>query len=98
VAQFPGVTPEVLETNIGFVTQTIYLGSAPDSWRVWFHEDHQTVWERFLDELAGAIYKWLALGPSGCRRLPASLAMRSGGAGSSCRVGPSEVHPTGTKR
>ncbi len=46
---------------IGVASQ-IPLGSAPDSWGVWFpHDPQQTSWERFLDELAGAGYEWLEL-------------------------------------
>jgi len=42
------------------------LGSCPDSWGVWFADDpRQTPWQRFLDELAGAGYHWLELGPYG---------------------------------
>jgi inosose dehydratase len=42
------------------------LGSCPDSWGVWFADDpRQTPWHRFLDELAGAGYRWLELGPYG---------------------------------
>jgi inosose dehydratase len=42
------------------------LGSCPDSWGVWFADDpRQTPWNRFLDELAGAGYRWLELGPYG---------------------------------
>jgi inosose dehydratase len=42
------------------------LGSAPDSWGVWFPEDdRQLPYERFLDELAEAGYEWLELGPYG---------------------------------
>jgi sugar phosphate isomerase/epimerase len=42
------------------------LGSAPDSWGVWFPRDEQQVpYTRFLDELAAAGYKWLELGPFG---------------------------------
>lgn len=42
------------------------LGSCPDSWGVWFADDPlQTPWHRFLDELAGAGYEWLELGPYG---------------------------------
>ncbi|MET9089636.1 TIM barrel protein [Streptomyces sp. NPDC004237] len=42
------------------------IGSAPDSWGVWFPDDpHQTTWTRFLDELALAGYSWLELGPYG---------------------------------
>ncbi|MGA5298848.1 TIM barrel protein [Nucisporomicrobium flavum] len=42
------------------------LGSCPDSWGVWFADDpRQTPWDRFLDELAAAGYRWLELGPYG---------------------------------
>ncbi|MET7508260.1 sugar phosphate isomerase/epimerase [Streptomyces albidoflavus] len=42
------------------------IGSAPDSWGVWFPEDpHQVGWERFLDEVAEAGYPWIELGPYG---------------------------------
>ncbi len=48
------------------MTGDIYLGSAPDSWGVWFPDDpRQTPWERFLDELSNAGYDWLELGPYG---------------------------------
>ena len=44
----------------------IYLGSAPDSWGVWFPSDpRQIPWERFLDEIAEAGYEWTELGPFG---------------------------------
>jgi inosose dehydratase len=44
----------------------LLLGSCPDSWGVWFADDpRQTPWPRFLDELAGAGYEWLELGPYG---------------------------------
>ena len=44
----------------------LYLGSAPDSWGIWFPEDeHQVSYTRFLDELAQAGYTWLELGPYG---------------------------------
>ena len=44
----------------------IMVGSAPDSWGVWFAEDpKQMPWRRFLDEIAGAGYKRLELGPYG---------------------------------
>ena len=49
------------------------LGSCPDSWGVWFADDPaQTPWQRFLDELAEAGYRWLELGPYGY--LPADPA------------------------
>lgn len=42
------------------------VGSAPDSWGVWFpHDPKQVPWQRFLDELAAAGYTWLELGPYG---------------------------------
>lgn len=42
------------------------LGSAPDSWGVWYADDpQQTPWERFLDECAGAGYTRIELGPYG---------------------------------
>jgi inosose dehydratase len=42
------------------------IGSAPDSWGVWFPEDaRQTPWNRFLDEIAEAGYEWIELGPYG---------------------------------
>jgi inosose dehydratase len=42
------------------------LGSCPDSWGVWFADDpRQTPWQRFLDELTEAGYRWLELGPYG---------------------------------
>ncbi|GAB2654037.1 sugar phosphate isomerase/epimerase family protein [Kribbella swartbergensis] len=45
---------------------TISVGSAPDSWGVWFADDpRQTPWERFLDEVAGAGYTRIELGPYG---------------------------------
>jgi len=44
----------------------VTLGSAPDSWGVWFVDDpRQTPWPRFLDELAAAGYGWTELGPYG---------------------------------
>jgi inosose dehydratase len=42
------------------------IGTAPDSWGVWFPEDpHQTPWRRFLDEVVAAGYVWIELGPYG---------------------------------
>jgi inosose dehydratase len=42
----------------------VTLGSAPDSWGVWFADDpKQTPWNRFLDEIAEAGYAWTELGP-----------------------------------
>lgn len=45
---------------------TIRVGSAPDSWGVWFADDpRQTPWERFLDEVVAAGYTRIELGPYG---------------------------------
>lgn len=61
----------------------IRVGSAPCSWGVWFAEDaRQPPWERFLDEVAEAGYRWIELGPHGYlptdpARLADALARRS---------------------
>src|ERR687897_964630 len=40
------------------------LGTAPDSWGVWFpRDDHQVGWEQYLDEVALAGYLYTELGP-----------------------------------
>ena len=42
------------------------LGTAPDSWGVWFANDPQQVgWRQYLDEVANAGYVWTELGPQG---------------------------------
>ena len=44
----------------------IKIGSAPDSWGVWFADDPKQIpWQRFLDEVAIAGYEWIELGPYG---------------------------------
>jgi len=44
----------------------IRVGTAPDSWGVWFPDDPKQVpWERFLDEVQAAGYHWIELGPFG---------------------------------
>jgi inosose dehydratase len=44
----------------------IHVGTAPDSWGVWFASDaRQTPWPRFLDEVAEAGYAAVELGPFG---------------------------------
>ncbi|WP_433293126.1 TIM barrel protein [Actinoplanes sp. CA-030573] len=54
----------------------LQLGSCPDSWGVWFADDpRQTPWERFLDEMVSAGYRWLELGPYGY--LPTDPALLS---------------------
>jgi inosose dehydratase len=45
---------------------TIHVGTAPDSWGVWFPDDpRQVPWQRFLDEVAEAGYDTIELGPFG---------------------------------
>src|ERR671920_1685612 len=42
------------------------LGTAPDSWGVWFpRDDHQVGWQQYLDEVAKAGYLYTELGPQG---------------------------------
>ncbi|MDI3404299.1 sugar phosphate isomerase/epimerase family protein [Streptomyces cavernicola] len=44
----------------------IRIGSAPDSWGVWFPDDpRQVPWRRFLDEVSESGYDWIELGPYG---------------------------------
>jgi len=46
--------------------EKLRLGTAPDSWGVWFPNDSgQVPWDRFLDEVAQAGYEWIELGPYG---------------------------------
>lgn len=48
------------------MTRAVHIGSAPDSWGVWYPDDpQQTPWERFLDEVAAAGYTRIELGPYG---------------------------------
>ena len=62
---------------------SIHVGTAPDSWGVWFPSDErQTPWQRFLDEVAMAGYDTIELGPFGYlptdpKRLADELAQRS---------------------
>lgn len=47
-------------------TPQLRIGTAPDSWGVWFPDDpQQTPWQRFLDEVVAAGYEWIELGPYG---------------------------------
>jgi inosose dehydratase len=42
------------------------IGTAPDSWGVWFPDDPKQIpWDRFLDEVVAAGYEWIELGPFG---------------------------------
>ncbi|MFV0427041.1 MAG: sugar phosphate isomerase/epimerase family protein [Beutenbergiaceae bacterium] len=44
----------------------IRVGTAPDSWGVWFPDDPQQVpWHQFLDEASAGGYRWIELGPYG---------------------------------
>ncbi|WP_222704390.1 sugar phosphate isomerase/epimerase [Flaviflexus massiliensis] len=44
----------------------LILGTAPDSWGVWFPEDDRQVsWQTFLDEVAEAGYEFIETGPFG---------------------------------
>ena len=44
----------------------VTIGTAPDSWGVWFADDPvQVPAQRFLDEAAAAGYQWIELGPYG---------------------------------
>jgi inosose dehydratase len=53
-------------TVAGTAGPRLRVGSAPDSWGVWFPDDQQqTPWRRFLDEVAQAGYEWIELGPYG---------------------------------
>jgi inosose dehydratase len=48
------------------IAGSLCLGTAPDSWGVWFASDERQVpFSRFLDELVTAGYEWLELGPYG---------------------------------
>ena len=52
----------------------IKVGSAPDSWGVWFPSDPKQIpWQRCLDEIAEAGYEWTELGPYGY--LPTDLSV-----------------------
>ena len=47
-------------------TPSLRIGTAPDSWGVWFPDDPgQIPWQRFLDEVVAAGYRWIELGPYG---------------------------------
>lgn len=48
------------------MARPITIGTAPDSWGVWFADDElQTPASRFLDEVVDAGYEWIELGPYG---------------------------------
>ena len=59
---------------------TILVGSAPDSWGVWFPDDpDQTPYTRFLDEVAASGYEWIELGPFGYLPTDPEAAVRRAG-------------------
>lgn len=54
------------EDGLDMKENKLIIGTAPDSWGVWFADDSkQTPWPRFLDEVAESGYKWIELGPYG---------------------------------
>lgn len=58
-----GLTPD---TTNGGTVDALLIGTAPDSWGVWFaDDDQQPPWSRFLDEAAQAGYHHIELGPYG---------------------------------
>ncbi len=45
---------------------SVDVGTAPDSWGVWFAQDPKQIpWQRYLDEAVEAGYRWTELGPVG---------------------------------
>ena len=47
-------------------TPALRIGTAPDSWGVWFADDPKQIpWQRFLDEVVASGYTWIELGPYG---------------------------------
>ncbi|HEX8771017.1 MAG TPA: hypothetical protein VF711_09655, partial [Acidimicrobiales bacterium] len=51
---------------IRVVTNKVVIGTAPDSWGIWFAEDpNQTPADRFLDEVVQAGYEWIEIGAYG---------------------------------
>ena len=58
-------TAEVSSSSVA-VLPNLSLGTAPDSWNVWFPDDPKQVpWHQFLDEAAAAGYTAVELGPYG---------------------------------
>src|SRR3954447_3351040 len=48
------------------VTDKVMIGTAPDSWGIWFADDpNQTPAGRFLDEVVEAGYEWIEIGAFG---------------------------------
>ena len=60
--------PSTMTTSApgGVDRSRLRLGTAPDSWGVWFAADpHQVTWDVYLDEVARAGYQYTELGPQG---------------------------------
>jgi inosose dehydratase len=53
--------------NVAVDYPKLHLGTAPDSWGVWMpgNDPLQTPWQRYLDEVQAAGYKYSELGPFG---------------------------------
>ena len=48
------------------MAKNVVLGTAPDSWGIWFADDpNQTPADRFLDEVVQAGYEWIEIGAYG---------------------------------
>jgi inosose dehydratase len=61
-----GIHPNGLDSKKKERFMNVIIGTAPDSWGVWFPDDpRQTPWERYLDEIVEAGYEWTELGPYG---------------------------------
>ena len=63
--------------------KTLVVGTAPDSWGVWFPSDEKQIdWETTLDQMAAAGYKYIETGPFGYfptdpARLQAEMSKRA---------------------
>lgn len=68
----------------GAAYERLHLGTAPDSWGVWFDDDpHQVGWRTYLDEIVTAGYVLTELGPYGFLPIdPAPLGDELGSRGS----------------
>ena len=71
------------------MSSTITIGTAPDSWGVWFPNDPEQVpSEVFLREVAEAGYQWIELGPYGYLPTdPAKLSEQLDEYGHGCACG-----------
>ena len=76
------------------------LGTAPDSWGVWFPDDpHQVPWQRFLDEVVeGATAGSSSVPTATCPPTPGSCRTSWAGAGSSSPAGRSSPGCTAAQR